>query len=42
MTTAVLEPGAAWILPVVDKDRICNLESSAEGVNPGAVGSEAV
>ena len=42
MTPSVLEQGAAGILPVVDKDRICNLESSTEAVNPRAVGVEAV
>ena len=40
MTPSVLEQGAAWILPVVDKDRICNLESRIEAVNPAAAGNE--
>ena len=40
MTPSVLESGAAWILSVVDKDRICNLESRTEAVNPAAAGNE--
>ena len=37
---SVLESVAAWILPVVDKDRIRNLESRIKAVNPVAAGNE--